>query len=183
LWVIVVEDVLRSLAEYGGCVESLKSDPVIGPHLDRLVGTDMSAMRLEARNVVSSLIYAMLDDEGNLAFSDERFDREWRKVADFFGTNQIKYKTVAPLPNLTIANFPLRLNEELVLDRLTQDEVTRCHSVGVLRPLSLRFPLIDASVAVGVRKTTKRPKTIRMGDEPPNKEMDWPRAPLEIARP
>ena len=64
---------LCSLPEYQLYIKCLKSDAVIGPHLDCMVGTNMSASRLEASDIVISLMYAMLDDEGRLAFTDERF--------------------------------------------------------------------------------------------------------------
>lgn len=157
---------LRSLPDYERCAECLKSDLVIGPHLDRLVGTSIAASRLEARTILMSLIYAMLDGEGSLTFSCEKFWSKWQELADFFGADRIAWKTVAPLPNLVAPAFPLRLNDELVLDRLTDDEVTRCHQVGVIRPTSLEFPLIFAQTAVGIRKTKFLPKLIRQGDEP-----------------
>jgi hypothetical protein len=157
---------LRLLPDYQTCVECLKSDVVVGPHLDRLVGTSMSAFRLEANNILKALMYSMFDDEGRVAFTDERFHSKWRELAGFFGADRIASKTVAPLPYLVLPAFPLRLNNELVLDRLTDDEVTRCYQVGVIRPLSLRFPLIPGMIAVGIRRTMFLPKLIRRDDEP-----------------
>lgn len=157
---------LRSLPDYHTCVEHLKSDVVVGPHLDRLVGTTMSASRIEASNILKSLMYAMLDDEGRLGFTDERFDGKWRELVSFFGVDRLASKMVAPLPHLVVPAFPLHLNNELVLDRLTDDEVTRCYQVGVIQPDSLRFPLIYGEVAVGIRRTMFLPKLIRRGDEP-----------------
>jgi hypothetical protein len=157
---------LRSLPDYERCTECLKSGAIIGPHLDRLVGTSTTASRLEARNILMSLIYAMLDEEGCLTFSCEKFQSKWQELADFFGADRIAYKTVAPLPHLIAPAFPLRLNDELVLDRLSVDEVTRCHQVGVIRPTSLRFRLIYAEIAVGLRRTKFLPKLLRQGDEP-----------------
>ena len=61
----------------------------------------------------------MLNDEGTFAFTDERFDRQWRDLVEFFGTERIAFKMVAPLPHLVVPDFPLRLNNDLVLDRLT----------------------------------------------------------------
>ena len=52
--------------------------------------------------------------------------------------------------DLVVPDFPLRLNNEFVLDRLTADEVKRCCQVGVLRPQSPRISLIDAEVAVSI---------------------------------
>jgi hypothetical protein len=167
LWPILRRDEwLRSLPGYDTCVEHLQSDEVIGPHLDRLVGTAIGGSRLQADNIPLSAIYAMLNDEGAIEFTDERFARKWRELVEFFGTDRFAFKIVAPLPHLVVPEFPLRLNNELVLDRLTEDEVTRCCRVGVLRPEWQRFPLIDAEVAVGIRKTMFLPKLIRTGDEP-----------------
>jgi len=165
LWPILSEEWLRSLPDYQPCLERLKSDVVVGPHLDRLVGTSMSGFRLEASNIVMSLLYAMLDDEGCLAFTDECFLSEWTEWVGFFTADRIAVKTVAPLPNLVVPAFPLRLNDELVLDRLTDDEVTRCYQGGVIRPYPRSFPLIYGESAVGIRRTLFLPKLIRRGDE------------------
>jgi hypothetical protein len=157
---------LCSLPEYQLYIKCLKSDAVIGPHLDCMVGTNMSASRLEASDIVISLMYAMLDDEGRLAFTDERFHNKWREWVGLFGANRITSKTVAPLPYLVVPAFPLQLNTELVLDRLTDDEVTRCYQTGVIQPISPRFPLIYGEVAVGIRRARFLPKLIQRGGEP-----------------
>jgi hypothetical protein len=166
LWPLLSDEWLLSQPDYQRCVESLKSDVVVGPHLDCLVGTKMSASRLEANNILTSLIYAMLDHDGRLVFTDEQFDGKWREFVGLFGADRMASKMVAPLPNLVVPEFPLRLNNELVLDCLTDDEVTRCYQVGVIRPDSLRFPLIYGADAVGIRRTMFLPKVIRRDDEP-----------------
>jgi hypothetical protein len=97
-WSMLSDKWLRSLPDYQTCVEYLKSDVVVGPHLDRLVGTSMSALRLEANDILKSLMYAMLDDEGRLAFTDERFHSSWQELVGFFSADRITYKMVSPLP-------------------------------------------------------------------------------------
>jgi hypothetical protein len=94
LWPLLSDKSLRSLPNYKPCVECLRSDVLVGPHLDRLVGTSMTASRLEARNIVASLIYAMLDDEGRLTFSLEKFHTKLKEWANFFGADRIAYKMV-----------------------------------------------------------------------------------------
>jgi hypothetical protein len=143
----------------------LKSDLAIGPHLDHLVGTKMGSSRVEAIRIVRSLIYAMLDDEEALTFTSEKFHSKWQELTDFFAANRIAHKMVAPLPNLVVQTFPLRLNHELVLDRLTEGEVTRCYQVGVIRLTSQQFSLISGEIAVGIRRTTLLPKLIGGGEE------------------
>ena len=164
---------LSSLPNYQKCVDVLKSDAIVGSHLDSMVGTSMSAFRIEARRILSSLTYAMQDNEGRLAFSDERFHSKFLEWAEFFRADHIAYKMVVPLAHLIVSAFPLRLNNELVLDRLTDDEVTRCCQVGVIRPVTPRFLLIFGNAAVGIRKTVHLPKIIWRNDEPqevPNDE-------------
>lgn len=165
LWPTLSDEWLRSLPDYDTCVTRLRSDVIVGPHLDHLVGTRTGASRFEVGNLLQSLIYAMLDHEGVLAFSDESLDRKWQEMVGAFCSDQIPIKTIAPLPHLVVP-FPLRLSSELVLDRLTDTEVTRCCQVGVLRPMRARFPLIDAGVAVGIRRTSFSTKLIRTGAEP-----------------
>jgi hypothetical protein len=49
-----------------------------------------------------SAIYAMLNDEGAFAFTDERFNYRWRELVEFFGAERIAFKIVAPLPHLIV---------------------------------------------------------------------------------
>lgn len=116
LW-FSLERMLPSIPEYLPCVDLLKSDSVIGPHLDRLVGTKRMVMRLEADRLVSLLVHTMLGNDGGAAFKDDRFDGMWREIVEFFSSDCVPFKTVAPLPRLVIPESPLRLNSEIVLDR------------------------------------------------------------------
>ena len=166
LWSVLTDEWILLLPGNQACVECLKADVVVGQHLDRMVGTSMSASGLEANDILKSLIYAMLDDEGQPAFTEERFHIKWQTLASFFRATRIAFKTISPIPLLVVPSFPLRLNNELVLDRLTDDEVTRCYQVGVIRPVSLRAPLIIGDYAVGIRRTMFVSKLIQRGDKP-----------------
>ena len=162
---ILYGELLRSLPSYETCVQQLESDPVIGKQLDSMVGTRQSAQRIEVYNILSSVIYAMLSEEGTFLFTEEKFDHKWGELVEFFSAEQIAYKQVAPLPGFVTADFPLHLNRELVLDRLTEDEVTRCCQVGVLHPQWQKPAMITAQDAVGIRRTLFLPKTIERGDD------------------
>jgi len=111
------------------------------------------------------LVYDMMDQNGSFVFSDEKFDRKWRELTEFFSAETLSSKLIAPLPFL-IAPFPIRLNDELALDQLTESEVTQCCNVGVLRPPSRRFAVILRNAAVGIRRTTFSRKLIGTSEEP-----------------
>lgn len=57
------------------------------------------------------------------------------------------------------------MNDELVLDHVDEDEVTRLGAVGQIRPTIPNFGLIYSGTAVGVRRTCKINRTIRDGDQ------------------
>ena len=66
-------------------------------------------------------------------------------------------------------DLPLRLGKDLVIDRLTGDEVTRCRQAGLFRPMLAQWhsSVIDDEQAVGFRWTTSLEKRVLRGDEPP----------------
>ncbi len=166
LWKVLADGWLSKQPDYQTCIDAIAADAVIGPHINCLVGTSQSAFLLTVDQVLHPLIYAMFDDEGHLAFSEERFQQSWHEMTEFFGATTVTVKTVAPLPNLAIPSFPLQLNDEIVLDRLTDEEVNRCYVGGIVLPMSPQFPVLDGAVGVGMRKVTRLPKVVRRGGEP-----------------
>ena len=156
---------LSSCAGYQHCIESMKADPVVGPHLEGLVGTWRSASRITANSILRWLTYSMFNEQGILSFDGDRFHAEWQQLGDFFETDRIISKMVSPLPGLVVPAFPLHLNCELVLDRLTDKEVTRGNQVGLLRPIFQRISFIDDGVAVGIRRTISSPKIVQRDNQ------------------
>lgn len=156
----------QSVPGYRDAVQVLTVDPLIGSHVGRLVGTQLSATRLAADDILWSLLHAMANDEGVFEFTDECFDRKWQELLDFCEAEQILLKLVAPIPCLNTPTLPLRLNDELVIDKLSEAEVTICCQVGVLRPLRPSVPIVTSDLAVGLRKTTWTRKIIRSSNEP-----------------
>ena len=165
LWLLSTDETLRTQPGYANCVELLNADPVIGPHLRCLVGTQNGSRRFEIDDILISMTSAMFDGGGRLIFTDKQFDSEWRIWAEFFCGREVVWKMVAPLPSLKVPSFPLRLNHDLVLDHLTDDEVSRCWHLGILRPESPRFPLIYGETAVGIRRTISLAKILRKENE------------------
>lgn len=166
MWSILDQRWLHTQPDYDAVVARLKTDAIVSPHLDRLVGTCNSLQRIEADDILRSVIYAMLNEQGCLEFTDELFNREWHELTEFLNCNQVPFKTVAPLPYLTLPHFPLHLSDEIALDRLSDEEVTRCCRVGILGEQIKQIPLINGEVAVGIRRTTSLPKLVRTSEEP-----------------
>jgi len=153
---------LFSSPDYERCISSLKADPVVGPHLGQLVGCRETLVRLEPDNVILTLIDAMVNDEGDYVFTEERFWKKWRELTAFFKASEIAHTSIAPLPHLTSSSFPVRVGRNLTIDALTADEVTRCQQIGLFRAAFHRtsFPVIHKDFAVGVRRITLSPKVM-----------------------
>lgn len=148
------------LPGYTGCVETLRADPVVAPHLDTLVGTRLGATRLDADTLFRTLLWPQIDADRQPAFSEEGFDQGWSEFARLCRTDSFTTTTVVPLPGLVVAEPPLVLSESCRLDLLTEPEVTNCSIAGILRPSSPVFPIIYAEAAVGLRHTATDPKVV-----------------------
>jgi len=179
----LTDDWLHSLAGYDECVQLLRADPVIGPHLHSLVGTLLGSRSLKIDDVLQSVILGMFSEsssrhfkmndvlqsvflepiisQGDFRFNDDLFTRAWLSQEQFFCANGFWYKLVAPLPHLIVSNFPLKLNEEVFLDRLSDDEVTRCYQIGVIKTLTPTIRFINSQEAVGIRQRKFLRKVIR----------------------
>jgi hypothetical protein len=153
IWLALLPTDLGALPDYGRIVAALHGDAVIAPHMNRAAASVLRSVRIEPALVMTFLISRMLDDEGGFAFSDDRFDEAWTELIAFLQKRQFEITLVAPIPHLTLPQYPVRLNKELVLDRLTSEEVTRCHQVGVLAPRQDVPPIISSDDAVGLRRT------------------------------
>lgn len=158
-WRCVDGELFDSVPEHAACVDRLTLDPLVAKHLGSLVGTRRGAMRLDTEQILRSLLFDSLAEVDDVRFDETLFENAWQSFADFMSADEFPIKTVAPIPGLRIS-APVRLNDELVLDFLTEGEVTRCAQVGVLRPPSESFPLIQKEVAIGLRRAVFMPKLI-----------------------
>ena len=156
---------LSSCIGYQQCIECMKADPVVGTHLDGLVGTWRAASQITANSILRWLTFSMFDKHGIPSFDEGQFHAEWQQLVSFFETDHVISQMVSPLPGLVVPTFPLRLNGELVLDRLTDKEVTRGNQVGLLRPIFQRISFIDDGVAVGIRRTISSPKIVQRDNQ------------------
>ena len=103
----------------------------------------------------------MFSEDGRCEFQDDGFQLEWDLIAQFLGTESFDYVTIAPLPRF-VAPFPVTISENILIDRLTDEEVNRCVRAGILR--SVHDEWIDGASAVGIRFTTRIEKVVGKAD-------------------
>ena len=83
----------------------------------------------------------MYTEDGRFKFDENRFQQGWASINDFLSAETFDYVTIAPLPRFK-PPFPVQISENIVIDRLTNEEVNRCALVGILGPLMTSFELI-----------------------------------------
>ena len=157
LWVF--EDHFKNIEGYPECLDAISSHPILGQHLNRSVGTTIGSSRVTAYDIINILVHATVVDSDDVGF-DELFGKKWSEIVSAFEQEKVAVTTIIPLPRLVLPEYPLALNDDVVRDRLTEVEVTRCWAVGILHPLSPEFPIIYANQAVGIRRTIFLPKQI-----------------------
>ena len=116
---------IKDRETYRTCADRAGNDPTAGPQLNQLVGTSAGRMRITLDNIVRTVVGKMYSDDGRFEFDDDRFQQEWDLIYHDLSAETIDLVTIAPLPGFT-APFPVRISENAVIDRLTDEEVDRC---------------------------------------------------------
>lgn len=122
---------LDKLPSFRACANCAKADPVIGPQIDQLVGTSLSKFRLSLDQIVRSLVGPMVSEEGQAKFDERLFLEHWEYISGDLTATEFLHSTIAPLPNI-VAPFPVNVTPNIVIDKLTSEEVNRCAQVGIL---------------------------------------------------
>ena len=150
----------KKLSGFADVERLLLNDPTIGPQLNTLVGTSVSQTRIESRNIVLSLLYAQVADDGAVEFTHESFESQWSRITSFFECSTFNWTLLAPISSLAEATLPISLSDSVFLDRFSEGEVTKLVQVGLLRSQSPSFPLIFGNEAVGLRIHIPTPKVV-----------------------
>jgi hypothetical protein len=147
--------------ERAEAVKLLKADAMIGPQLDELVGTHaMGRISLRIDWLLNALVSKSCNVGARFGFSDERFDQAYAHVEETLYSANVEIVTLLPLAGLGSAvRGPIRLNEFLAIDQLTDAEVERVLSLGLLREGGLPMFKNDPPLW-GLRLTHGEPKII-----------------------
>jgi hypothetical protein len=128
-----IGDQLGALSEREAALQALRDDPVTRPLLNVLVGTAMGAHRVEESQLLDRLLYDVARRNGRLTFNDEAFDEAFADFSADVAATTYRYVVVAPLVGLSLASAPVPLAPAVELDKLTDDEISRCLRAGQLR--------------------------------------------------
>lgn len=143
-------------------VLSTRSHEPIERQINQGITTDLSNDRVDPRNIGSTFTEAasQLINAGRpipSTLDEEWFDSIYAPIEAYFHGDTLPFEAVIPLVGLVCESYPLRLDNDSVLDRLSDDETRQERQFGLFiidenRPVpdDLRFVL---------RRRFRKPKT------------------------
>lgn len=142
---------LHALPEHIAFAEALKSDPVIAPQLDTLVGTMGGARRVSLDEATDRLIWMMVERCGSLEFRPAVFGELFEQFWANFTRDAFDFVFIAPLPLFKMDSFPIELGSDVTIDRLTDAEIKRCLQVNLFHFMPFgAIAHVDAEFAIRV---------------------------------
>jgi hypothetical protein len=156
---------LRRLPEYSKVVKLLGADRVIGPQIDKLVGTSTSAMAIQKERLVDGVVSSSIRED-QLLFDEERFSRAYLKSEGELYAKTIESVVVSPLAGLS-ASPKIRFGD-VELDEVTDDEAEALLSAGLLQTFQGTLPVAHTSTKYVLRLRYQLPK--RIGPHEPGAE-------------
>lgn len=136
IWPLVNDhdDELQALPEYAGCVAALRSNDVTAPQLGAVVGTVLSASRLDETELIESILQQMVKRKGTVAFDEEVFSDAYEHVERSLYSTQLDFEMVAPFVLAGFERLPIHLGPDLVIENMSQEEASLILNAGFMAP-------------------------------------------------
>jgi hypothetical protein len=125
------EKALHDLPEYGLLIQAMLLDPIFARYFDSLVGTKRGGRGFKAKDIADHLIWTMAQKVGELRFVPEEFDQLYKEFEADIRLNDVEFVAVAPIAGFESELFPISLDFDLEIDRLTDEEIERCLRLSI----------------------------------------------------
>lgn len=149
-------DALHNLDEYQRLLAVFRDTPDIAAQMDQLVGTAFGTTTLEAHHITDRLIWSLAESTRGLHFDEQVFDEQFRQLITDLRRSEFSFILLVPLFGVTAESLPIALEPNVEIDRMTDDEIVRCLTVGMLpdphdRPSTSLVATVRSDIAVRVR--------------------------------
>lgn len=134
VWAGLVRDLresLQAMPSFQDAVEELRRDPLVAPQLDRMLGVGLHRRRVQARDVLESLVARLAAGQGDAALrlDPSAFAAAYDALERALHEPDIPFEALAPLRNVR-AEGPLDLAFGLRIAPLRDDEVVQLIRAG-----------------------------------------------------
>ncbi len=135
LFISKLEVVYKNYSEYKDCIKCMKSDEIINAHLDTLVGTSQSRIRLESQRVLSHMLEKQTRRYAeSKKFDEEVFDKLYNDIEEFFYNDKVPMAYKIPIRDLQV-NSTIDFGNNIKIRPMVQDEIDffqRIENFGML---------------------------------------------------
>lgn len=116
------EQNLRHLGGYAAVEQAMRKDDKVARHLDTLVGTSESALRVDVDHCLRRLLGQLLREQTDLRFREETFERIYGTMEDYFYRDTTELRLLAPLNQFQMEVDRIELARRLSVMRIPTHE-------------------------------------------------------------
>lgn len=135
---------IQQTGEFQRCVQLMREDATIGRHIDQLVSTNLTLIRVDANSYISRLFSRVY--EASLDDYTGRFDTIYREFEDFFFADYLEVEVISPLLDFKLEGEEIDLGNSINITVLPADIKTE-----LAKPPTGPLPAQDIWRLVGTR--------------------------------
>lgn len=107
---------------YNRSIQALQDDPQIAKHLNTLVGTHESRTRIDVDTSLRALITKLLQEQQDIAFNEQIFDRVYEEFESYFYRDKTEYRIISPLNNFQVESEKVELGSGFSIIKIPNEE-------------------------------------------------------------
>ena len=138
IWPLIEEHdaELQALPEYEECLAALRANELIAPQLGAVVGTVLSASRLDEAELIESILQQMVMRKGSVTFDEGTFDEAYEYIESSLYASDVHFEMVAPFALARFERLPINLGPDLVIENMSEEEASLTLNAGFLAPMT-----------------------------------------------
>lgn len=137
-WIRVLsarDEGLRQLKTYAIAVDAMRADTHVARHLDKMVGDGQLMTRVDVGICFRSFLLWLLIDQKGATFDDTKFNKIYHEMEDYFHSDTLRKRIVAPLTDFGMEGDAIALGDGLSIERLSSAEREEFASRSFILPL------------------------------------------------
>lgn len=128
-----MRETLIALNSYSLATAAIAQDRIWSEHMNTLVGTTLSASRVEPESLLFGIAAQALKNQTSVTSTTTSIATEIERIDDQFLSPTVPQKRVMPLRGITITEN-VRLNSQLSIEKLSQEQVKELLNLGIATP-------------------------------------------------
>ena len=152
---------VEALPAWGTAVEAMRSDPTLGPLIDQLVGTGLSASSMQATGMLEHVIEQSIHS-GDAQSTIDRLLTQWRNE---HGADPRVITTIVIVSGIAPAER-VDLSPSISVRWLTDGEVVRALNLGALLSMAMGIPMVTVPPTPALVVEQRMPRVVGRHSDP-----------------